>query len=205
MALALKLDTRISKDCLTLYISDVTRSYQAITNPGGYDSTGVVNLDPNDIDTDTGNITFENSAGETASFDLDPSDFVVANIDTTGLISVSFTFEDLTDNGFSSADDDVIKITYSFYDTNDTLYQKSCYIVKNCTACCILNTLTKAIDFCGECGKKNVTAQINEVMMARIILESASLLAACNDIQGAKEALDYVNTLGEDHRCSSCN
>lgn len=203
-SITIQTDIRFSKDCQTIYISDVTRSYNAFTNPNGYDTTGAVNLDPNDIDTDTGYITFEASDGTSVTYNLSSTDFVIANIDTTGLISVAITMDDLEELGLDTSDD-VWKITYGYTDDSDEEYTSICYIVKDCTACCVINALLANIDLCTNCKAQSVTNKINEILMAQVALKMASAKAACGDITGAKELLDYVNSLSTVTRCDACN
>lgn len=203
-SITIQTEIEFSKDCQSVFVSDVTRSYDLSTNPNGYDLTGTINLNPNNIDTDTGYITFESSDGTSVTYDIPSADFNVSNIDTSGLISIALTMDELEALGLDTSDD-VWKIKYGFDDTDSNSYSSTCYIVKSCTACCVINTLLSRIDLCTNCKTNTVTNKINEVLMAQISLQMASAKAACGDITGAKELLDYVNSLSTVTRCDACN
>ena len=206
MALEINISTSLSKDCKTLYISDLTGYYDADTNPGGYDLTGVINLDPDDIDTSTGVLTFELvSTGDIVTVPIDSNDFEVSNIGTTGLINIPILISDLQNLGLGSFTDSIIKITYSYYDTDGNFYQAQCYILYDCNACCTLNSMLSNIDYCGTCSKTQVQKQINDLLMAKLILDSARYSLSCLDLTGAQKALDYVNSLIDVKKCDSCN
>lgn len=203
MSLRISLCTTIAKDCSTITISDATGYYDVVTNPYGYDITGVDNFDPNDIDLTTGKLIFRLSDGTETTLDLVAGDFNVDNIGTTGLINKEVTFADLDLSGIES--DDVLRITYTYNDTDGNKYSKTIYTLKDCIARCNLNDMLLDIDSCENCKDATTNKKINDTMMAKIILEGAKYKLACNDVTGAKRALDYVNDLTSDHNCDSCN
>jgi hypothetical protein len=200
--LYLETQVTVSRDCASFYFQDVTPEYNLLTNPNGYDLTGVNCVNPADIDISALTVQVTNLAN--------PSSPVTVNIPASafddtripGVVQYNITSTNL---GYTLSDG-IYKFVYTVVDgaNNDQVYQRTCYVLNDCNICCSLDQKLKDLKECGSCNEKN-NRSVNMLYEAYMLRQKAHHLVACHDFAGAQQVLDYLSRLLDIKYCDSCN
>lgn len=202
--LQLKIDISTNDPSTSFYFKDVTPLYNAISDPTGYDLTGVNNFDPGTID--TARLYLDVTLPDTSiiSLTIPAANFDIANIGGTGLI----TYEILaTDLGFSSTlQDGIYKFSYKIY-SQDGSKSFSCaaYIAVTFAICCCLEKKLVDITLCSSCSDHDKNKRISNLYDNWVLQSKINHLLACHNNAGAQEAIDFLTNYCNIKNCDSCN
>ena len=109
--LYLETQVNISRDCASFYFQDITPEYNQLTNPNGYDPTGVNCVDPANIDSNAITVQITNLANPTSPVTVNIPDInpifdetripgvVQYNITNTSFTSISYTVSNAVGTG----------------------------------------------------------------------------------------------------------
>lgn len=186
----------------SFYFSDVTPLYNAVSDAGGYDLTGAVNLDPADIDQTRLFLDVTLPDNSVVSFTIPNTTFNEANIGTIGLL----TFEILaTDLGFTTTlQDGIYKFVYKIYSEDGSqTYSAACYVPVSFEICCCLEQKLATLSICPTCPGNS--KKISDLWNAWMLQSKIKHLVACHNNTGADEIFDYLNTYCNIKNCDSCN
>src|SRR5690348_15892844 len=88
-----RLETKVTTnaDCSGFYFTDCTPLYNAVSSPYGYDLTGTVNFDPDDIDVDNIQLDVTLPNGTVVNLLIPSSAVDTSNIGTIGLLTYEVT------------------------------------------------------------------------------------------------------------------
>lgn len=202
----LKQNITTKSDCTSFYFKDITPLYNPITDPDGYDLTGVSNLDPADIDTSRLFLDITLPDATIVSLTIPDSAADEANIGTTGYITYEVTSEMLGLNAGDKLTQGVYKFTYTIYSSASSLrYTVSAYKVQDCQICCCLSQKLKEITFCTDCTNIQMTAKQEQLREAYMLMDKAQYLAVCFDNIGAQEIINFLSRYCSISNCDSCN
>lgn len=202
MSTQLQICVTEKNDCESFYFQDVTPLLNTITTPGGYDLTGVTNLNPNDINQSRMFLDVTIPDGTIISLTIPNTTFDVDNISTIGLL----TFE-VTNTALGMSDkltEGIYKFTYKIFSDVGTLYTTSCYVAQMCTICCCLSQKLKDIKACSNCSSAERSKKLNQYYDNYMLKEKINFLMACQDFTGAQSLIDYLSTYCGIQNCDSC-
>lgn len=197
------LETKITtNDANTsFYFSDVTPLYNAVSDTGGYDLTGTVNLDPADIDQTRLFLDVTLPDNSVVSFTIPDTTFNEANIGTIGLLTFEITATDL---GFTETlQDGIYKFVYKIYSEDGSkTYSASCYVPVSFEICCCLEQKLASLSTCPTCPGNS--KKISDLWNAWMLQSKIKHLVACHNNAGAEVIFDYLNTYCDIRNCDSC-
>lgn len=189
-----------SQDCKNFYWHDSTLLWNSISSPNGYDPTGSVGFDPNNISITESVVKITKPDGTIVTIQLVSDDYDLTRLEDTGTNLIQKTIS-YTDLGFSDKlADGIYTFNYRLKDIFGVLHLASCYIVQDCTICCCLDGKLKDLTLCSDCNNSEIQDLFNLYMRR----DSARMLAACGDLVGAQQMLDYITKLCNSKKCSSC-
>lgn len=202
--LGLQIKITEKSNCKSFYFADVTPLYNSVLSPEGYDETGTVNLNPDDIDTDRLMLDVQLPDGSIINLTIPDTAFDLDNIVNPGLVIYEVTAASL---GYSDKlQDGVYKFTYTIYNTDGTLtYNASCYVAQMCNVCCCLNEKLKDISSCTDCNSIQSSKKLDPYVSAYMLKEKVKFLLVCQDNTGAQDIIDYLSQYCGIKRCDSCN
>ncbi len=202
--LILETNTITNDTSTSFFFSDVTPLYNAVSAPGGYDTSGVTNFNPSDIDTSRVFIDVTLPDLSVVSFTVPGGDLNVGNVGTIGL----FTYEiSATDLGFSSTlEDGIYKFYYKIYSQDGSqTYSASSYIVVSFAICCCLESKLVDLTTCTNCSGTSHTKKLENLWNAWMLQSKLKHLVACHNLDGANVVFDYLSDYCNIKNCDSCN
>jgi len=185
----------------SFYFSDVTPLYNAVSDAGGYDLTGAVNLDPADIDQTRLFLDVTLPDNTVVPFTIPNTTFNEANIGIIGLLTFEITATDL---GFTTTlQDGIYKFSYKIYSEDGSqTYSAACYIAVSFEICCCLEQKLATLSTCPTCPGNS--KKISDLWNAWMLQSKINHLVACHNNTGANEIFDYLNTYCDIRNCDSC-
>jgi len=189
--LVIKYGTTNSNTCKALNLSDLTGSYNASTNKGGY---GTPNQAVGDFNAAT--FTIE-GGGINATVNL-------YNTLPTASSSILFPITNV-DLGLAANEPIPSAIYLGTYELNETAtddkFTDSHYFFASCLAYCCLDTFISQLN--GNCGcddkqRQELVMKIMDISATIMAIEEA-IAPSCNQIGRASELVEYLNNL-----CASC-
>lgn len=204
MATHLQIQVTQPDDCKSFYFKDITPAYNVLTDPNGYDTTGVNGIDPNNIDDTQILLDITLPSGTEVNLTIDAANFDPATI--PGVVQYQVTLAAVNSAAslaLTDFEDGVYKFVYTITDSSDNkVYSVTCYYAKTCTICCELDKRLIDITICRNCDKSR---DINTLWEAYMLEKKYNHLVACHDFDGADEVLQYLNDLLDIEHCDSCN
>jgi len=202
--LQLKIKVITNDASTSFYFSDVTPLYNAVSDPTGYDLTGINNFDPDDIDTSRIYLDVTLPDSSAVNLTIPSSAFDTANIGGTGLITYEIPATDL---GFSEKlSDGIYKFLYKFY-SNDGSKNFSCaaYVAVTYDICCCLQKKLANITLCSSCSDSQKNKSISDLYANWMLHSKIDHQLACHDATGAQETIDFLTNYCNIKKCDSCN
>lgn len=200
----LKPNITTKSDCSSFYFKDITPLYNPITDPDGYDLSGVSSFDPADIDTSRIFLDITAPDGTVTSLTIPSSAADETNIGSAGYITYEVTATMLAMD--TKLTQGVYKFEYTIYSSASSLsYTAAAYKVQDCQICCCLAQKLKEITFCTDCTTKQLTAKQEQLREAYMLMDKAQYLATCFDNIGAQDIIDFLSRYCSVSNCDSCN
>lgn len=196
----LYLETQVTtaRDCASFYFKDITPEYDGLTAPNGYDPTGANCIDPSDLDAASLVVTILSEP--TVSYTIDLTDYIDPGT-IPGVVQYEVVPADLS---ATTIEDGIYEFVYSVTDNDGQVFQRTCYVLNDCSICCSLDQKLKDLNTCGTCDKQNVRTT-NMLYEAYMLRQKAHHLVSCHDFAGAQEILDYLSRLLDIKYCDNCN
>ena len=201
MSFQLQIEVETSRDCASFLFKDSTKLYDASFNPTGYDPTGVLSANPNNLSNFTLEVTNLSNSTNPVTITIPTSAYNPARI--PGVVEYTITGTNL---GYT-IEDGVYKFIYTILETKNnitTTYQAGCYILNDCNICCAMDQKLKDLKNCGTCNDKN-NRTVNMLYEAYMLRQKAHHLVSCHDFTGANEVLEYLKGLLDIKTCENCN
>lgn len=202
MALDIKIHVTQSQDGESFYFQDATPLYNPVSAPGGYDPNFGAGFDPNNIDTATVRVRVTIPSGAIYVITVDPSDIIIANIGSIGMVNIAISSAEL--GGAGDLTDGVYKFEYTFKDTDGVPYSVTCYVAAMYQICCCLNSKLIDLTICNGCTEKEKSRKINQLYDAWMLKAKAEHLVGCSDFAGAQKIIDYLSNYCNIKRCDAC-
>lgn len=186
----------------SFYWGDVTPLFNAVSETGGYDLSGVNNFDPDDIDTTRMFLDITLPDNSVVSITLPDTTFDTANIGTIGLLTHEITATDL---GFTTTlQDGIYKFVYKIYSQDGSKsYTASSYISVSYAICCCLEKKLASLSTCPTCSGN--TKKLSDLWNAWMLQSKINHLVACHNLDGANTVFDYLTDYCNIKNCDSCN
>lgn len=203
MAPDIKINIKQSEDGESFYFQDDTPLLNPVSAPNGYDVSGSFGgFDPNNIDTATVKVRVTIPNGDIYVINVDPSDIVIANIGTIGMVNIAITSTDLGTSG--DITDGIYFFEYTFKDTDGVSYSAKCYVAAMYQVCCCLNKKLIDITTCTNCPEKERSRKINDLYDAWMLKFKAEHLVGCNNYTAASQIIEHLTSYCNIKRCATC-
>ena len=191
-----------SSNCKFITIRDTTGVYNAISNAGGWDATGITNPDPADV-TEVA-ITITDPAGLVYTFDSEILDAPINYFpDVTQLVEYPILATNLGSSG--KLVDGIYEFTMTYsgdFGANTYTASKTCEVLLTCQISCCLDRLSKEISRsqCLDCKKEAV----EKLFMAKSYVTAAKDAVACGMRNLGLINLAAAQWYCNERNCKSC-
>lgn len=201
--LRLQTSATLKPDGTSFFFKDVTPLFNPISNPYGYDTNpSPTGFPASSVDTTKLYLTVINPDGTITDIIIPSTDFIIANIGSTGAITYEVTAAALS---LTTIGDGVYHFKYTITDnTTQRQYTSECDVFTDHFVCCCLDNKLKDIQICATCTKEQKSKKIDDLYNSFMIRHKARYAASCGDLAGAQKLLDDLLNYCNIKRCDAC-